>query len=149
MSRNRTRSRFAPSHERGAAAVEFALVMPILLLFVLGIIDFGRLWFTQVTLTQAAREGVRVEALNSDATAMVIQQTQRAATGISTPSVTVQLIKPDNTVATTATSDPGMSCTTGNDAKVRTSTSFTFTLGALIGIAPKTLAGYGRMPCGG
>ncbi|MDQ1752735.1 MAG: hypothetical protein QOE71_3791, partial [Pseudonocardiales bacterium] len=46
--------------ERGAAAVELALLTPVLLLFVLGIIDFGRLWYTQISLSQAAREGARL-----------------------------------------------------------------------------------------
>lgn len=49
--------------ERGAAAVEFALLLPFLLLVLFGIIDFGRAWNMQIALTQAAREGVRVLAL--------------------------------------------------------------------------------------
>ena len=53
--------------DRGAAAVEFALVMPILLALVFGIIDFGRVYFTTSTLSHAAREGVRVVALGGTA----------------------------------------------------------------------------------
>lgn len=49
--------------ERGASAVELALVLPILLLIVAAIIDFGRLFGTQLVLTQGAREGVRMLAL--------------------------------------------------------------------------------------
>lgn len=49
--------------DRGAAAVEFALVMPMLFLLVFGIVDFGRMWNMQLTVTHAAREGVRVAAL--------------------------------------------------------------------------------------
>lgn len=45
--------------ERGAAAVEFALVVPILLVLVLGIVDFGRLLFIANSLTAAVREGGR------------------------------------------------------------------------------------------
>lgn len=44
---------------RGQALVEFALVVPILLLLVLGIIDFGRAWNLHQTITDAAREGAR------------------------------------------------------------------------------------------
>jgi len=51
--------------ERGAAAVEFALVMPILLVLVLGIVEFGRTYNIQTTLSSASREGVRVMALQS------------------------------------------------------------------------------------
>ena len=45
--------------ERGAAAVEFALVLPVLVLLVLGIIDSGRLFNAQQTLTYAARSGAQ------------------------------------------------------------------------------------------
>lgn len=48
--------------DTGAAAVEFALLLPILLTLVFGIIDFGRAYHAQVTLTHGAREGVRVLA---------------------------------------------------------------------------------------
>ncbi len=53
------------NNDRGAAAVEFALVLPILILLVGGIVDFGFALNTQVSLTHAAREGVRIEALDS------------------------------------------------------------------------------------
>ena len=49
--------------DRGAAAVEMALVLPILLVLVFGIIDFGFLFNAQVSLTQATREGVRLGAV--------------------------------------------------------------------------------------
>ena len=55
--------------ERGAAAVEFALVMPLLLVLVLGIVEFGRAFQVQSTLAAAAREGVRIVALQDDAAA--------------------------------------------------------------------------------
>lgn len=49
--------------EDGASAVEFALVLPILLLLVFGIIEFGFIFNRWITVTHAAREGVRVYAL--------------------------------------------------------------------------------------
>ena len=51
--------------ERGAAAVEMALVLPVLLFLLMGIIDFGRAYSAQIQLSQAAREGVRLAALNT------------------------------------------------------------------------------------
>ena len=45
--------------EGGAAAVEFALVMPILFLLLFGIIDYGLLFFDSIGLRQGAREGAR------------------------------------------------------------------------------------------
>jgi Flp pilus assembly protein TadG len=60
------RPRRAGWGERGAAAVEFALVVPILLLLVLGIAEFGRAYNIQTTLSGAAREGVRTMAVLND-----------------------------------------------------------------------------------
>jgi Flp pilus assembly protein TadG len=54
------------SRERGAVIVEFALLLPIFLLLILGILEFGRLYNIQSTLSGAAREGVRVMALTND-----------------------------------------------------------------------------------
>jgi Flp pilus assembly protein TadG len=45
--------------ESGAALVEFAIVLPLLLLFLFGIIEFGFLLFNKAMLTNAAREGAR------------------------------------------------------------------------------------------
>jgi len=55
-----------PRGERGASAVEFALIVPLLVLLVLGIAEFGRAFQVQGTLSAAAREGVRAMALQND-----------------------------------------------------------------------------------
>jgi Flp pilus assembly protein TadG len=50
----------------GAAAVEFALILPILMLFIFGIIEFGFIFNRWVSVTHAAREGVRVMSVGGD-----------------------------------------------------------------------------------
>jgi hypothetical protein len=45
--------------ERGAALVELAMVLPLLLLIFVGIIEFGLLFYNQQVLTNASREGSR------------------------------------------------------------------------------------------
>lgn len=50
--------------ERGAAAVEFALILPILLTLVFGIIEFGWAFGQQVSLGNAAREAARTMAIH-------------------------------------------------------------------------------------
>ncbi|MFW3172716.1 TadE/TadG family type IV pilus assembly protein [Geodermatophilus sp. CPCC 206100] len=52
--------------ERGATAVEFAMVVPLLLVLLLGIAEFGHAFQVQGTLSAAAREGARVMALQND-----------------------------------------------------------------------------------
>lgn len=47
----------------GQAMVEAALVLPILLLLVIGIVEFGRAWNANQVLTDAAREGARISAI--------------------------------------------------------------------------------------
>jgi len=49
--------------ERGAAAVEFALVVPLLLMLVFGIISYGMMLSFRQGLTQAASEGARAAAV--------------------------------------------------------------------------------------
>lgn len=51
------------SSQRGAAAVEMAIVFPLLLLLIGGIFDLGRYMFTKEMLTNAAREGARMVAV--------------------------------------------------------------------------------------
>jgi Flp pilus assembly protein TadG len=65
--------------DRGAVAVEFALLFPILLLLIFGMIDFGRALNAQITLTQAARTGARLAAVGSTAD---LSAAQAAATGL-------------------------------------------------------------------
>jgi TadE-like protein len=51
--------RFRPSrnrHSRGQALVEFALVLPLLVLILTGVMQFGLLFWAQITLTQVARD---------------------------------------------------------------------------------------------
>ena len=49
---------------RGAAAVEFAVVAPIFLLLVFGMIEYGRMVMVQQVLTNASREGARCAVLD-------------------------------------------------------------------------------------
>lgn len=52
--------------DRGAAAVEFALVAVLLLTLVFGIFEFGRMWLLQSSLSAAARDAARTMAVKND-----------------------------------------------------------------------------------
>lgn len=56
---------------RGTAIVEFAVVLPLLLLLLFGIIEFGWLFMVRQTLVNAAREGCRVAVLKTSTNADV------------------------------------------------------------------------------
>jgi Flp pilus assembly protein TadG len=49
--------------ERGAELIEFAIVLPLLLFIIAGIVDFGMMFRTYEAVTNAAREGARVGVL--------------------------------------------------------------------------------------
>ncbi|GAG87423.1 unnamed protein product [marine sediment metagenome] len=53
-------------NEKGASAVEFALILPILIMLVFGIFQFGIAYNNYITITHAAREGARRAAVDLD-----------------------------------------------------------------------------------
>ena len=54
-------------NERGQALAEFALVLPLVLLFIAGIVEMGRAWNIKQAVTDAAREGARYTVVQDDA----------------------------------------------------------------------------------
>jgi hypothetical protein len=123
--------------DRGAAAVEAALILPVLLLIVFGIIDFGRMLNTQIALTEGAREGARAVALGVDP-----QPRVDTATGG----------RGDVTDLTECGSDPAP----GDDAEVTVTHTFSFVtpVGGIAGVFggggwgdDLELTGVGVMPC--
>ena len=66
------RRRLARSlREAGQTLVEFALILPIMLLLIFALVDFGRGFYTWLILTNGAREGARVGATQQDYNAIV------------------------------------------------------------------------------
>ena len=51
--------------EDGQAMLEFALVLPIFLLILCGIIDFGWMFYNQLALNNICREGARYAVVNT------------------------------------------------------------------------------------
>lgn len=48
---------------RGQALVEFALLLPLLMVLLLGVVELGRAWNAKQVLTDAAREGARLSVI--------------------------------------------------------------------------------------
>ncbi|MFI7482200.1 TadE/TadG family type IV pilus assembly protein [Kocuria sp. M1R5S2] len=117
--------------ERGAAAVEFALVLPILLTLVLGTIEFGRAYNVQISLTHAARETVRSMAISNNWPNAVSRG--RAAAPSLVPADMQFSANPTN-------------CTPGTMIQV----TVKYPLNTITGIASSmTLSGKAAMRCGG
>ena len=89
--------------ERGAAAVELALVLPIVLLLLFGIVEFGRGYNAKITLTHAAREGARAAAVGDDD---VLATVQAAATTLSISADEVKVTDASGAAISTCTSGP-------------------------------------------
>ena len=81
--------------QRGAALLEMAFTLPLLLLITVGIFEFGRAFEVWQVLTNAAREGARVAVLPGISDSMVTARVQQYANagvldaGV-TPTVTIQ-----------------------------------------------------------
>lgn len=93
----------AEDRDRGAALVEFALILPILLILLLGIIDFGLYFYNDLQLTHAARDAARRASVNDvvGANAAIDAATFVSTTDV-TRSVTVGASGMDVTVTLTA-----------------------------------------------
>lgn len=121
--------------EDGAAAVEFALIVPLLLVFMLAIIDLGWVFNQQLRLTAAAREGARIMAIyHEDSTAATKAQTR--ITAVAGAGTTV-------TFPTTCGPAPD------DQVTVVVAQSMSDLTGWLTALAPNTLEGRGSMRCGG
>ncbi|WP_169702038.1 TadE/TadG family type IV pilus assembly protein [Janibacter terrae] len=104
--------------QRGAAAVEMALVLPLLFLMIAGIVDFGRYFLTEIQLTNAVREGARVAVLGESQPNIVLR-TEKAAgvvqgLAVTTPQLCTAGVGGDAEVVATGTFewillDPAMS----------------------------------------
>ncbi len=82
--------------DRGAAAVEFALVLPFLLAVVFGILEYGWIFYEQFNLAGAVRDGLRqgvtvAQTVSPDPKAFAVQKAQAdlQAVGITPASVTL------------------------------------------------------------
>lgn len=96
------------SRQRGAVAVEMALILPVLFLIMFGIIEFGRYFWMQHSITAAATEGARMAILDpgivSDAEVNAWAEQVASDGGVTTPvTVTVTPVDRPRSAAITVT----------------------------------------------
>jgi Flp pilus assembly protein TadG len=126
--------------ERGAAAVEFALILPILLLLVLGLVEFGRAFNVQISLTNAAREGARYMAIHNH------EGDAKAAAIFAAPSVFNPEITEDDITISPSPCNVGKAVTVTIDYEAQFLTGYEIFPGQGTSI---NLTGKGVMLCGG
>lgn len=135
--------------DRGAVAVEFAILLPVLILLLFGIVDFGRAINAQITITQAAREGARLASLGTVVAPLATVQTKTmaAATGL--------------TIVQANVTEPNGACAAGAGATggfVTVKVAYTYTLLTPVGAIGRmfgsnsigttlALTAIGYMPC--
>ncbi|GAA4757274.1 hypothetical protein GCM10023328_46480 [Modestobacter marinus] len=122
--------------ERGAAIVEFALVLPVLLVLLLGIVEYSLAFNAQATLSAAAREGARTMALaNNVGQARTAAQNAAAELGVPASAITVS-----------PSSCTGASATTAVTVTIRHRQVF---VSGFLGDTGIDLTGRAAMRCGG
>ncbi len=125
--------------EHGAGAVEFAMIVPLLLVLVLGIAEFGHAFQVQGTLSAAAREGARVMALQNDPAA--------ARTAVRDASPTLDPAVANAQITVTPQTGCPMTSTTTQNVRVTVDYPMPFLTG-FFG-ADIDLTGTGVMRCNG
>ena len=119
------------ARQQGAAMVELALILPVLIVLVFGIIEFGRAFNADISLTHAAREGAREYAITQD-TMAGIAAAKGAATSLNTGDMSFTV----------------SACRLGDPATMRIKYPFTFSI-PFVPLRPIQLSAEGVMRCGG
>ena len=144
--------RWLPLGERGAAAVEMAIVLPLLLLVMGGMVDFGRALFTQNVATNAAREGARMRALGyttAQADVRISQSMVGSPTSSPTPHSVVYTLVQGGSPGTTLTNGncPATPAITDRQRVVVTITNFNWIFP--LPVTAPTLTAQAEIRCGG
>ena len=118
----------------GAAAVEFAIVFPILIVLLFGMIEFGVMFYDKAVITNASREGARA-----------------GTTGVANPDIEdmvkdycnfnlINLSNNDFDPDTDANDDISISLDGSNDLTVKVEYSYDFLFGSILGFSSTTIA---------
>lgn len=115
--------------ERGQALVETAITLPLLLLLLMGIMEFGWYFYNQMSVENGSREGARYAIVNSDSSTLSADVTDLVEGIVVSPgemTVSVSLVSDKVTVTVTkdvATLTPIAAIfTTGNTFELSSST---------------------------
>ena len=119
-------------NNRGVAAVELAICLPILIVLVLGSIEFGLLFYNQQVITNASREGVRAGIVTGTGDADIIQIVENYCNG---KLINLNGANELQTDAVTVSGPDG-----DNDITVSVSYNYNFLFVGILGFTDKTLS---------
>ena len=83
-----------PRHERGDGLVEFALILPVLMLVIMAIVDLGRAVYAYNVVANCAREGARYGLVAPTDDSGMVAVARSAAVGLDTAQITVTVTHP-------------------------------------------------------
>lgn len=120
---------------RGQTLVEFALILPVFILVLMGILDLGRAVYYNATLSNAAREAAR-EGIVDQTCSHVLARAEQRAVGMQSAVATVRWTNPSGTTTTRSCSPVSGAAGIGDLTKVTVSYQFraaTPIIGNLVG----------------
>jgi len=125
--------------EKGQAMVEFALVLPILILLLCAIMDFGWIFFQKILVTNAAREAARYSAVHlyDDGTVNAADTTAARTVALGSSSVL-----PDALTASLTVSDGAVTVTVTSPAAVITGLTSSFFGGSTVNLTASSTMRY-------
>jgi Flp pilus assembly protein TadG len=133
---------------KGQGLVEFALVLPLLLIVAVGVLDLGRIFFVLITVSNASREGARYLSFNPDDIAYAgdpFHDTKAAA--VQEASGSIITLTPANVVpscSATITIDGNQLCAAGSTATVTVNYQLDLVAGWVLP-SPITLSRFTKM----
>ena len=133
------------SERRGQTLVEFALILPVFLLLLMGIFDFGRAVYAYNTISNAARQAVRLAIVDQEPAKIQDLAAQHASSlGIDPSTVTITFVNPDLSSGAPCDNVPVL-----NGCVVEVTVPYTYTAATpLIGniIGPISMSATSRLP---
>jgi Flp pilus assembly protein TadG len=133
--------------ERGVAMTEFALILPLLMLLLIGMLDFGKAYNYWIDQTHLANEGARWAAVNKNPAGVTMTLQQYIASKANTPELrnggTGSIASPLGVCV----SFPDGTSNVGSPVEVRVSTTYKWLpiIGEKISILQTTINGSATM----
>ena len=133
--------------DAGSTALEFAFIVPVLLLIVFGIFEFGRMFWTQNTLQYAVEQTARQSLVSSPSTPAITDCSTSTANSTAVTDNLVSLDPSLVTVTLTSVTNTGSGFATQPKACTIQAT-YNFSFFAYLGLPAVTIEGLTVFPCG-